>query len=225
MSDFLTRLIQRNLDLAPQGGRAQEVEPLIAPLYAGRPYASPPYAATSDVFDEEVISVAEQRQASAPRVSEAAPANTAIAALSQRHESRERVSPEIKTAPASADDTQSGRLNQPSGSEALFSPPPSTGPGAAATEGGRFQHADAEPVIVHPRTVARADESNSRAGIATNRAASEATGETAAPVIRVTIGRVEVRAIMQSAPPARRQSPAAARLSLEDYLRSRSGRK
>ena len=46
------------------------------------------------------------------------------------------------------------------------------------------------------------------------------------PIIRVTIGRIEVRAIMQPAPVAER--PRAARtppvLSLDAYLKQRSGR-
>ncbi len=50
--------------------------------------------------------------------------------------------------------------------------------------------------------------------------------ETAAPIVRVTIGRVEVRAQFPSAPSvpvARRPRPPA--LSLEDYLKQRSGGK
>jgi hypothetical protein len=46
----------------------------------------------------------------------------------------------------------------------------------------------------------------------------------ASPVIRVTIGRVEVRAIMPPpAAPARRSAPSAPQLSLEEYLRRRNG--
>ena len=43
------------------------------------------------------------------------------------------------------------------------------------------------------------------------------------PSIRVTIGRVEVRAVMAPALPLRPKPKAAPRLSLEDYLRSRKG--
>jgi len=50
--------------------------------------------------------------------------------------------------------------------------------------------------------------------------------ETAAPIVRVTIGRVEVRAQFPSAPavPVARRPPPPA-LSLEDYLKQRSGGK
>jgi len=44
------------------------------------------------------------------------------------------------------------------------------------------------------------------------------------PVIKVRIGRVEVRAVMPSAPPPRREAPQRRpHLSLEDYLRHREG--
>lgn len=45
----------------------------------------------------------------------------------------------------------------------------------------------------------------------------------ALPTIRVTIGRIEVRAISTPAPARPRAAPPPARLSLEDYLRLRSG--
>ena len=41
-----------------------------------------------------------------------------------------------------------------------------------------------------------------------------------APVIRVTIGRVEVRAVMPAPPPASRQTPRSSLVSLDDYLKS-----
>jgi hypothetical protein len=44
------------------------------------------------------------------------------------------------------------------------------------------------------------------------------------PTIQVTIGRIEVRAVMPSPPPARQRSaPSTPKLSLQDYLKSRSG--
>ena len=46
-----------------------------------------------------------------------------------------------------------------------------------------------------------------------------------APIIRVTIGRVEVRAVTQQAPAQARALAPGLRLSLEEYLRSRSGGK
>src|SRR5262249_10577065 len=73
------------------------------------------------------------------------------------------------------------------------------------------------PMIIRPQTAPRDDESNSRA--------SEATNDNPRPIIRVTIGRIDVRAVNAPPPPVRRETPPTPKLSLEEYLRSRSGRK
>jgi hypothetical protein len=52
----------------------------------------------------------------------------------------------------------------------------------------------------------------------------EEQGEPPEPAIRITIGRVEVRAVMRTPPkPAPAESPAPPRLSLDEYLRSEIG--
>lgn len=51
---------------------------------------------------------------------------------------------------------------------------------------------------------------------------SVAPPEAESPVIRVTIGRIDVRAVSPPAPAPKRSRPPAPRMSLEDYLRSRS---
>ena len=56
------------------------------------------------------------------------------------------------------------------------------------------------------------------------RVAHERTASRFSPTIHVSIGRVDVRAIVAQAAPSPRQAPASDRLSLEDYLRGRSGR-
>jgi hypothetical protein len=43
------------------------------------------------------------------------------------------------------------------------------------------------------------------------------------PTIKVTIGRIDVRAVMQEAPPARRTAPQPPKLSLDEYLKQRNG--
>lgn len=53
--------------------------------------------------------------------------------------------------------------------------------------------------------------------------AGEQAGESAAPVIRVTIGRIDVRAAEPPAPPPEPPAPPAPRLSLDDYLRMPDG--
>lgn len=70
--------------------------------------------------------------------------------------------------------------------------------------------------VLLPTVALRTSRSLSRQSEA--RAASPAP-----PTIQVTIGRIEVRAVPPSAPPRPRTATPTARLSLEDYLRSRSG--
>jgi len=89
-----------------------------------------------------------------------------------------------------------------------------------ATDADQSRRATTGPLVIRPQ-VARADESNSHA----KGAAKAPPAEPAAPVIRVTIGRVDVRAVSAPAPPPRRQAPTGPKLSLEEYLRSRNGRK
>jgi hypothetical protein len=43
------------------------------------------------------------------------------------------------------------------------------------------------------------------------------------PVVRVTIGRIEVRAVMQAPPSAKRDSPPSPSLTLDDYLKRHNG--
>lgn len=54
-------------------------------------------------------------------------------------------------------------------------------------------------------------------------ARTEPSAPEPAPVIRVTIGRIEVRAIQQLPPPVPREAPRTPTLSLDDYLRRRQG--
>jgi hypothetical protein len=72
-------------------------------------------------------------------------------------------------------------------------------------------------IVVQPRvTAAQATE------LATQ-VASEPIPPAAPPTIRVTIGRVEVRAMLPPTPPARQTSRTAPSLSLDEYLRARRG--
>jgi len=230
MADFLTRLIERSRDLAT---REPKVEPLIAPLYAVGPNTALPADAVDDVLNEDLTSraaPASRRRTPASRSAEAPleqqPAeNIASAPLAQRLEPSVKVTPEIKPAQAPAGETPSARLDQTPGSE----PAPQTimpkfplspaneRAGLATTAADQSRRADHEPLLVRPQAVARAADSNARD--------AEVTNDNSAPVIRVTIGRIDVRAVAREAPPARRATAPAPKLSLEEYLRSRSGRK
>lgn len=87
-----------------------------------------------------------------------------------------------------------------------------------------------QPIVVAPR-IARdnatteryaADQPSVRpaAGPIASRRESNAVS---APKIRVTIGRIDVRAVSPPQPPAQETAPAAPRMSLDDYLKSSNG--
>jgi len=81
----------------------------------------------------------------------------------------------------------------------------------AKKDAGRKTHpsqAFSEPRLVHPER--RKDFSP-----------AEQRSSTSAPIIRVTIGRVEVRALHPPAPAPKPAKPAPPKLSLEDYLQQR----
>lgn len=87
----------------------------------------------------------------------------------------------------------------------------------AESDAGRHARAGRqEPAALEPRPTRRVARQTAA------RDASRARAE-AAPIINVTIGRVEVRATQGPSPVPRRTESAAPRMSLDDYLRRRSG--
>jgi hypothetical protein len=241
MADFLIRLIERSRGLAPEG---RQVEPLIAPFYAAGPNIAPLYDEIAPSYDEmdnemdeEMASIVEpephssmsQRRDFPPRGDGAAfvqqsEENISIApAAPRRRESRDKNTSEIKSALALTDGTQIAILDQNPGVEPLRRSTAVKSPESRSDERlgltDQSRRADRKPLAPRPQPLARADDSNARASEAANK------GETAASTIRVTIGRVDVRAVTASTPPPRRETPPAPKLSLEEYLRSRSGRK
>lgn len=238
-ADFLTSLIERNRDSMPQERR---VQPLIATLYAAEIISAPP----DNAIDESLILEPEHPiQTPAPFIAESTPVrqseeNISIAPPLQRGEL-----PEIKPARATAEKTQNSRFDQTPGIEPL----PQTAKTPKSTL-SQFTLPQAQPVnarpgltdpaepslsvnqeslVIRPRIV-RADESGSattnRGTIeAANQIANRFIGDQAEPVISVTIGRIDVRAVVQPSTPPRRTTPSTPKLSLEDYLRSRSGEK
>jgi len=83
---------------------------------------------------------------------------------------------------------------------------------------GRKVLRPSEPVTVHPVT------GPYREPMPSESRRMEQESPSSSPTVRVTIGRIEVRAVMAPAPPSPQRSlPAAPRLSLEDYLKQRDG--
>jgi hypothetical protein len=220
MADFLTRLIERSRGVAPSG---QRVEPLIAPLYAAGPM-------TAQIAEEDSIIESDlQYQVLTPRTGEASQWH-AQKPSPQDPESNGHLTPEITPVRTLTDESQSAESRQTVSIHPLPPPTPNATlpqallvnarPVLTANDADQSRRANIQPLMIRPH-VSRTDEASSRA----NEAANEASGETAAPVIRVTIGRIDVRAVSAPAPPARRQAPSAPKLSLDEYLRSRNGRK
>jgi hypothetical protein len=82
-----------------------------------------------------------------------------------------------------------------------------------------------EPAVIKPRTQKKAIAPRGPSPVRRAVSPSDLTSvlkQPAAPIIHVTIGRVEVRATAPASEPAKKAHPAGPRLGLEDYLRSRS---
>ena len=106
-------------------------------------------------------------------------------------------------------------------------------PGRGSPASGAVEHDSFLPPVLPaevPAAVPPAPENVARVGLSAvpprpaRWSREEAESPTAGPEIRVTIGRVEVRAGPPASPPPRPSSPAGPRLSLEDYLKKCAGR-
>jgi hypothetical protein len=92
----------------------------------------------------------------------------------------------------------------------------------ADPQGERIESIEARPSLA-PRSALREESPLPGLAVPSPRApfAESGTAPAAEPVIRVTIGRIEVRAAAPAPPPAPAARPASPQLSLEDYLRRR----
>jgi hypothetical protein len=232
MSDYLTRLAARAL------GRAEVVQPRLPSLFE---------AAASPALDEHVIREAPPRDSGTIRpappwspgrpVAEPASPGDLSASPGGRPDMPSRVRP----APPADDAEPSSDAAPPPGTAAMFARDRDAARARDAYDGagledGRAERRDARPSpadvppdlaqpVAPPRHRADATRSEARdaaparglrPAVAVERPAREN-----APSVRVTIGRVEVRAV---APPPPRPAPArprAPRLSLEEYVRLR----
>jgi hypothetical protein len=88
---------------------------------------------------------------------------------------------------------------------------------AAATDEPLRSPEDQSRIVVQPAIIARHKPPKSSDLPAPQTSANEP------PAIHVTIGRVEVRAVMSPSAPPKAASRAARKLSLEDYLKQRNG--
>jgi hypothetical protein len=235
MSDYLSRLIERSLGAAPQ------IEPLIAPLHA----------LPQQILSQETGTIAplpakteSSERSTTPgnhangKTSEAASSKSESQRFRDSHLSGSPAGFPIDTSVGPPDPGESRQASSPPAPGAFdpasvpLSPPmlsqESTRvvaepeiierPGAAAaTEGPHRLSEDQSRIVVQPEIIGRHKPPKSSAVPAPHASANEP------PAIHVTIGRVEVRAVMSPSTPPKVASRAAPKLSLEDYLKQRNG--
>jgi hypothetical protein len=199
MSEFLAKLIARNFT------DAAVIQPRVPSL-----------------FEPTAVEFPEEPQSATPAIG----ARQTIAPTKMLAPLRE-VSPVEKTATAKSIANASDALAE----EHRLKP---NAPGRQAARA--IASSETEPLIV-PRASSRGEEyqsgsTNQVSGIFAKTGAFrswhrkyfpsvEQRSSTSAPIIQVTIGRVEVRAVQSPAPTPKPAKPAPPKLSLEDYLRER----
>lgn len=241
MSDYLTRLIERSLGAAPQ------IEPLIAPLHAPVEQMLSERAETMATFDPPAPTKKTSERDTAP--GGPAQGRTSETASSRSERQSFRDLPPLAEAPArfpleNGDDPSESRprgplreLAAPPNSGILEPPsvpfsPPTVAPGStravvqpeitehsapgAATEGPLRLSVDQSRIVVQPEIIGR-HKPPKPAAVPAQPSANEPLA------IHVTIGRVEVRAVMSPSTPPKVASRAAPKLSLKDYLKQRNG--
>jgi hypothetical protein len=87
----------------------------------------------------------------------------------------------------------------------------------------RVEKQAAQPVAVTVRSAQRPRSEQATPTLPLTPARRDGRPSVSAPAIRVTIGRVEVRAVMPPMATPKSESPPAPKLSLEDYLKQRNG--
>jgi hypothetical protein len=243
MSDYLTRLIERSLGTAPQ------IEPLIAPLHAPSEQLLNERAATIATFGPaEPTKIETSDRDTAPGDPAQGRTREAVASRSERQSFRDL--PPLAEGPArfpiEKDDAPSEsrprvpsrELSVPPRSEILEPPsvplsPPTVAPGStravvqpeiiehstpgAATEGPLRLPQRQSRILVQPEIIGRRKPPKSSAVSGAQPSPNEP------PAIHVTIGRVEVRAVMPPSAPPKVASRSAPKLSLKDYLKQRNG--
>lgn len=230
MADFLTRLVERSY------GAASPVQPLIASIYAPGPMAM------AQVDDEQVTELEappDDNQTSSSRTVDASPSlalqakavspsppNRVVASRANSESIpvvARRVVTEQEAESRSADATplqQSPGVPSP---RRLAETPrrqesPAVGSDArTVAEAVSARPTSQPPIVLRPQLRTLIEQ--------TEQQGNEIKEDRAAPTIRVTIGRIDVRAVFAPPPPAQRARPPAPALSLDDYLRSRDKEK
>ncbi len=220
MSAYLTRLVER----ARGGDRL--IEPRLRASFEPSPQTSIAGAFTNEGSSHHGIEA--EAGASATRRWSPDASNAEVAKVSATGSD---VEPEPALVPLTVNAHERPALARIPRGLGEHSPEPARGTTTAAhaesTTSEALAKAGAEmpptPKLIH-RPVSAVNPATFERTNETRNGADHATSETTVPVVKVTIGRVEVRALFS--PPASRPPSAVTRpqaLSLEDYLKSRNG--
>lgn len=241
MSNFLHNLLARSL------GRADVVQPLIAPRFASTIVGAPDVAevVSSSAPPQGVVQQGDHEQHRAHFVQPPVDPQTADRPAGVPPNAQ---APQPQTVQARSNDQQQAapavHFVQPAASPAPLrsdktaQPAPQlisaivpaqavNDPGASsAIEGSRpvRESARVGSITPGPPIEGRIASAVERVRAAQNRAAAAHPHTApAAPTIQITIGRIEVRATQPPAAPQRRAAASSAAMSLDDYLRGRNG--
>ncbi|MEY2521161.1 MAG: hypothetical protein QOF24_2920 [Verrucomicrobiota bacterium] len=235
MSDYLTRLLERSLGIAPR------IEPLIAPLH------SP----SEQVLIEPIAPFDAGGSAKSEASLRDITPDDGEASFLQTESAPPSASRELPEAPAEFATGKGGEPAQPSRPRPnvplrqAFSPPTleavnwASSPGASSiiSQGNRAvlppeiterRGPDArprEPIQLPPgksRPVVQPEIIGPRKAAALSSAPREQLSANQPPAIHVTIGRVEVRAVMAPSAPLKAAAAPTPRISLEEYLKRRN---
>jgi hypothetical protein len=215
MSDYLTRLIERSLGIAPQ------IEPLIPPIHAPSSLTLSETLETSSAFESSLAARIETSKEDTPR-RVAADTKPLEPAFSRAESQASRTSsPLPETQPAFP--IEENHRPHPIESPIIAVSRQSTS--ALRPEAVDITAASPNPplskektqIVVQPEIISRLKPAESPFVPALQ------TSSKQPPAIHVSIGRVEVRAIMPPVAAPKSTPPSASKLSLEEYLKQRNG--
>jgi hypothetical protein len=215
MSDYLTRLIQRSLGIAPQ------IEPLIPPIHAPSSLTLSETLETSSAFESSSAGRIETSEEVTPRRI-AADTKPLEPAFSRAESQASRTSSPLRETQPAFPIEENQRPNPIESpiiavsrqSSSALRPEPvditAASPNPPASK-GKTQ------IVVQPELVGRMKPAATPTVSLVQRSPKEP------PAIHVTIGRVEVRAVMPRVAEPKPAPPSPPKVSLEEYLKQRNG--
>ena len=215
MSDYLTRLIERSLGIAPQ------IEPLISPIHAPSSLTLSETLETSSAFESSSAARIEISEEHTPRriAADTKPLEPAFSRAESQASRTSSPLPETQPAFPIEENQRPHPIESPiiavsrQSSSALR---PEAVDVTAASPNPPLSKGKTQ-IVVQPEIISRPKPAESPFVPALQ------TSPKQPPAIHVSIGRVEVGAVMPGAAAPKPTPPSAPKLSLEDYLKQRNG--